>query len=167
VPGVEIARMGARPGGIAWRVIGADPHGCRLDGSRAAPRRWRAPDRGATGEHALTYNRMVIETDNDPSVDRVFHALSDPTRRDIVQRAIAAEYSVSALARAYPMSFTAVHKHVAVLEAAELVVTTRRGRERLVRTRIDGLREARRALDALQALWRERIDRMDEILSDG
>lgn len=109
---------------------------------------------------------MVVETDDDPCVDRVFHALSDATRRDIVRRAIAGEHSVSALAREYPISFAAVHKHVAVLQDAGLVVTTRRGRERLVRTRVDALRAARESLDALEALWRARVDRMDDILSD-
>lgn len=109
---------------------------------------------------------MVVDTDETPRIDRVFHALSDATRRDIVRRAIAGEHSVSALAREYPISFAAVHKHVAVLEGADLIVTTRRGRERLVRTRIDALRDAREALDGLEALWRDRIDRIDAILSD-
>jgi DNA-binding transcriptional ArsR family regulator len=67
-----------------------------------------------------------------PAVDRVFHALADATRRDIVVRTLQAEHSLSALARLYPMSFAAVQKHVAVLERAELVTKRRRGREQLV-----------------------------------
>ncbi len=109
---------------------------------------------------------MVIETDDARDIDRLLHALADPTRRDIVRRVIDGEHSVSALARDYPMSFAAVHKHIAVLEAAELVVTERRGRERLVRSRIAALRRAREALEGLEALWRGRVERMDEILSD-
>jgi DNA-binding transcriptional ArsR family regulator len=58
----------------------------------------------------------------------MFHALADPTRPDIVARAMQAEHSVSALARLYPMSFAAVQKHVAVLECAELVTKRRHGR---------------------------------------
>jgi len=109
---------------------------------------------------------MVLDGDDATRLDRVFHALSDPTRRDIMRRAGDGAHSVSALARAYPISFAAVHKHVAVLEAAELVATTRRGRERLVRARPDGLRAARAALDGLEALWRGRVDRIDDLLSD-
>jgi DNA-binding transcriptional ArsR family regulator len=60
---------------------------------------------------------------------RLFHALADATRRDIVRRALQQAHSVSALARFYAMSFAAVQKHVAVLERAELVTKERRSRE--------------------------------------
>ncbi len=75
------------------------------------------------------------------------------------------EYSVSQLARHYPMSVTAVQKHVAVLEAAELITKERRGREQIVRPRIDALQDAKRVLDGLEAMWRRRIDRMGDVLA--
>ena len=103
---------------------------------------------------------MVVDT------DRVFHALSDPTRRDIVKRSLRSDRSVSVLAAAYPMSFAAVQKHVAVLEQAGLVSKTRRGREQLVRGNVTALREAQRALDRLEEVWRSRIERMGEILAE-
>ncbi len=96
----------------------------------------------------------------------MFHALADATRRDIVVRTLAGEYSVSALARHYPMSFAAVQKHVAVLEAAQLVTKQRRGREQIVRGDVETIRRANRVLDALEAVWRGRIERMGEILAD-
>jgi DNA-binding transcriptional ArsR family regulator len=98
--------------------------------------------------------------------DRVFHALADATRRDIVRRALGGEHSVSALARRYPVSLPAVQKHVAVLEAAGLVTKERRGREQLVRSNVDTLRLASRLLDELEAVWRGRIDRIGELLAD-
>ena len=98
--------------------------------------------------------------------DRRFHALADPTRRDIVVRTMRGEYSVSALARLYPMSFAAVQKHVAVLERAELVTKRRRGREQLVRGNIEGVREMYRLLEQFEAMWRDRIDRFGEVLAD-
>ena len=61
-------------------------------------------------------------------LDRLFGALADPTRRDIVRRAIDAEEGVVELASHYPMSFAAVQKHVAVLERAGLVTKQRVGR---------------------------------------
>ena len=77
-------------------------------------------------------------------VDRIFRALADRTRRDIVRRAMGGTLSVSGLARLYPMSTTAVQKHVAVLAEAGLVHQTRRGREQLVQTNIDTIAEPER-----------------------
>ncbi|WP_410786087.1 ArsR/SmtB family transcription factor [Kribbella sp. C-35] len=99
-------------------------------------------------------------------VDRLLHALADTTRRDIVRRCLAGEASVSRLAEAYPMSFAAVQKHVAVLERAGLVSKERSGREQLVRTDVDAVRRARDALDQLEATWRGRVDRMSDLLTE-
>jgi DNA-binding transcriptional ArsR family regulator len=96
----------------------------------------------------------------------VFHALADPTRRDIVQRALVGEHSVSALARRYPISVTAVQKHVAVLEAAELVTKERRGREQIVRSNVETIRRATELLDQLDAIWQARIDRIGDLLAE-
>jgi DNA-binding transcriptional ArsR family regulator len=109
---------------------------------------------------------MVVGNLTDDGADRVFHALADGTRRDIVLRTLEGEYSVSALARRYPMSFAAVQKHVAVLEEAGLVTKQRKGREQLVRGNVDTVRRASRSLDRMEAVWRGRIDRMGEILAD-
>ena len=96
----------------------------------------------------------------------MFHALADPTRRDIVRVVLVQAHSVSALARRYPMSFAAVQKHVAVLEEAGLVTKERRGRESLVRGEIERVRAARSALDALEEVWRDRVAQMDQILAE-
>lgn len=100
------------------------------------------------------------------SADDAFHALADATRRDIVAVVLAEEQSVSELAHRYPMSFAAVQKHVAVLERAGLVAKERRGRETLVRTEAAAVARARRALDELEDLWRGRVARMSEVLSE-
>jgi DNA-binding transcriptional ArsR family regulator len=97
--------------------------------------------------------------------DRVFAALGDATRRDIVRRAIGGEEGVAELASHYPMSFAAVQKHVAVLERAGLVTKVRSGRRKVVRTRVDGLNRARLVLDGYEALWRGRVDRMTELIA--
>jgi DNA-binding transcriptional ArsR family regulator len=99
-------------------------------------------------------------------VDRVFQALADSTRRDIVLRTLKGEQSVSALAGRYPMSFAAVQKHVAVLEKAGLVTKERSGREQLVRGNVETIRQASRLLEELEVVWRGRIDRIGEILAD-
>jgi DNA-binding transcriptional ArsR family regulator len=108
---------------------------------------------------------MVVASLADEAVDRLFHALADATRRDVLDRCIRGEPSVSRLADAYPMSFAAVQKHVAVLERAGLVTKVRRGREQLVRTDGDAVGRARRVLDELETAWRGRVDRMADLLA--
>ncbi|WP_311379630.1 metalloregulator ArsR/SmtB family transcription factor [Arthrobacter sp. ISL-48] len=77
---------------------------------------------------------MVVDLElSDAAVDRLFRALADATRRDIVRRTLAGGASVSEFATAYDMSWAAVQKHVAILEGAELVTKEARGRERIVR----------------------------------
>src|SRR5689334_14884934 len=108
---------------------------------------------------------MVVRMVTDEDLDALLRALADPTRRDILRRSVRGERSVSALAAAYPMSFAAVQKHVAVLERAGLVTKERRGREQLVRTVPDALLRARHALDQLESTWRARVDRMSDLLT--
>ena len=108
---------------------------------------------------------MVVDQAFDVGVDRIFHALADGTRRDILALAVGGGYSVSALAERYPMSFAAVQKHVAVLEGAGLVTKERRGRERLVRTDVETVQRARVLLDGIEELWRARVDRIDDLLA--
>ncbi|MGX1910213.1 ArsR/SmtB family transcription factor [Streptomyces phaeochromogenes] len=109
---------------------------------------------------------MVVRQESAERADRIFHALADATRREIVALTLAGEYSVSDLARRFPMSFAAVQKHVAVLEQAGLVTKERQGREQRVRGNADSLREAHRLLDQLAHVWRGRIDRIGAILAD-
>ena len=101
-----------------------------------------------------------------PDYDRMFGALADATRRDIVRRAIDAEEGVAELADHYPMSFAAVQKHVAILERARLVSKERIGRRKVVRTNLEGLLVARRLLDRYEKLWQGRINRMTDLVTD-
>jgi DNA-binding transcriptional ArsR family regulator len=103
---------------------------------------------------------------SDAEVDRIFRALADATRRDIVRRTLAGEASVSELAASYDMSFAAVQKHVAVLEGAGLVVKHASGRERIVRGNPDVIRRAQALLDSYEQIWRARIDRLDALLAE-
>ncbi len=110
---------------------------------------------------------MVVDTElSDADVDRIFHALADRTRRDIVRRTLVGDVSVSALAADYAMSFAAVQKHVAVLEGAGLVTKNPKGRQRLVRADPATLARAQRLLDAYADLWRARIDRLDALFAE-
>jgi DNA-binding transcriptional ArsR family regulator len=115
----------------------------------------------------VTYNQMVVATlERDKQTDRLFFALSDATRRDIVTQTLDRERSVSELGRLYPISLTAVQKHVEVLVGAGLVSKHRKGREQLVRGELEHLRRAHRLLDELEALWRARLGRFEDVLND-
>jgi Fic family protein/DNA-binding transcriptional ArsR family regulator len=125
----------------------------------------------AVGHRPITYNRMVVglltsETLSGPEADRVFHALADITRRDILARAIQREQSVSTLARRYEISLTAVQKHVAVLERAALVNKRRSGREQRVAANPEMLRKAATLLAAFEQLWIQRATKIAEILAE-
>jgi DNA-binding transcriptional ArsR family regulator len=101
-----------------------------------------------------------------PDFDRMFGALADHTRRDIVRRAINADEGIVELASHYPMSFAAVQKHIAILERAGLVTKQRIGRRKVVRTNLEQLRIVRRLLDQYEELWLGRVDRMSELITD-
>ena len=110
---------------------------------------------------------MVVDTvEHERQTDRLFFALSDATRRDIVSQTLDHERSVSELGRLYPISLTAVQKHVEVLVDARLVSKHRSGREQLVRGEIEQLRRAHQLLDELEALWRARLERFEDVLNE-
>ena len=98
--------------------------------------------------------------------DALFHALADPTRRDILRRVLVDELSVSSLAGNYPMSFAAVQKHVAVLERAGLLTKRPHGRQQLARGEVRAVRSVSSMLDELEVLWRGRVARIDELIAD-
>jgi DNA-binding transcriptional ArsR family regulator len=89
----------------------------------------------------------------DDRLDRVFHALADPTRRRLVRRLAKAPATVGELAAPFDMSLVAVSKHIRVLEAAELVVRTVRGRTHTCALAAGRLREATDWLDAYREFW--------------
>ncbi len=113
-----------------------------------------------------TYNHMVVCDPAESELSRVFRALADATRRDILRRTLVGAVSVSGLAADYDMSFAAVQKHVAVLEEAGLVAKATAGRERLVRANPDQIARARTCLDQLEVIWRHRLTGLDAVLSE-
>ncbi|GAT08940.1 ArsR family transcriptional regulator [Mycolicibacterium novocastrense] len=111
------------------------------------------------------YILTVTDQDEDRA-DAFFHALADRTRRDILRRVLAGEHSVTALAAQYDMSFAAVQKHVAVLEKAGLISKRRQGREQLASGEVEAVRSVASMLTELEDVWRGRIARIDELLSE-
>jgi DNA-binding transcriptional ArsR family regulator len=113
----------------------------------------------------LVPTAALTNTVDEDRADAMFHALADRTRRDIMRRVLVGEYSVSALAANYDMSFAAVQKHVAVLERAGLLSKRRRGREQLTHGEVEAVRSVAEMLAQLEEIWRGRIARIDELIA--
>jgi DNA-binding transcriptional ArsR family regulator len=100
------------------------------------------------------------------SLDRVFHALADPTRRAMLKRLVAGERNIGELARPFRMSFAAASKHVRVLERAGLVRRRIEGRSHLCRIEAKPLAAANRWLRFYEAYWSERFDALDALFAE-
>ncbi|MEO7125860.1 MAG: metalloregulator ArsR/SmtB family transcription factor [Nakamurella sp.] len=110
---------------------------------------------------------MVVHLSlSDGEVDRIFRALADTTRRDILRRSLDNQASVSQLAAAYAMSFAAVQKHVAILEGAGLVTKKQRGRERVVSGNPEAVARAGALLESYEQIWRDRVTQLDALLTE-
>jgi DNA-binding transcriptional ArsR family regulator len=108
---------------------------------------------------------VVRRRESEASLNQLFRALADGTRRDILERSLTETPSVSDLAARYDMSFAAVQKHVAVLERAGLVQKRANGREQLVSTNHARLQRASELLDHFESIWRQRVAQLDDVLS--
>jgi DNA-binding transcriptional ArsR family regulator len=107
---------------------------------------------------------VVLRGEHEESLNRLFRALADGTRRDILARSLTETPSVSDLAARYEMSFAAVQKHVAVLERAGLIRKRASGREQLVSTNRARLQRAAELLDSFESIWRQRVAQLDDVL---
>lgn len=117
-------------------------------------------------EDAANAPATTLATLTDDDIDRIFRALADRTRRDIVRRTLTEEASLTALAHDYDMTFAAVQKHVRVLEAADLVERIPKGRERIIRGNPATIRRAQELLAQFEHLWRARINRLDALFAE-
>ena len=116
----------------------------------------REARRRATLKHLLN---------NSSSLDRVFQALADPTRRVIVDRLTRGPASVSELAEPLDMSLPAVHQHLQVLETSGLVTSAKAGRVRTCHLNNIVMREAEDWIARRRATWERRLDRLGEYLA--
>jgi DNA-binding transcriptional ArsR family regulator len=101
-----------------------------------------------------------------PSLDRVFQALADPSRRSMVERLSRGPASVSELARPLEMSLAAVVQHVQVLEASGLVRSRKVGRVRTCQCEPTALRSAEQWITRHRTTWERRFDRLGELLAE-
>lgn len=107
---------------------------------------------------------MVIKSP--PALDRVFHALADPTRRRIVEQLARREHTVMELARDFTISQPAVTKHLNVLADAQIITRRREGRLRYCRLRRAALDDSLAWMARYRRLWNDRLDALEGLLAD-
>jgi DNA-binding transcriptional ArsR family regulator len=103
---------------------------------------------------------------NHRAVDRVFHALGDPTRRAIVERLSRSPASVSDLAKPFDISLAAVVQHLQVLEESGVVRTEKIGRVRSCHIQPEGLRLVERWIADRRTGWERYFDRLEALFDD-
>ena len=101
------------------------------------------------------------------AVDRVFHALGDPTRRAIVEKLSVGPVSVSRLAKPLDITLAAVVQHLKVLEESGIIQTEKIGRVRTCRIEPKGLTLAERWINERRTLWEKRFDRLGKLLEES
>ena len=101
-----------------------------------------------------------------PSIDRIFHALGDPTRRTIVEKLSQGPISVSRLAEPLDITLAAVVQHLQVLEESGLVRTEKTGRVRTCRIESAGLSAAEQWIRDRRSIWDRRFDRLGGVLGE-
>ena len=99
------------------------------------------------------------------SLDSIFHALADPTRRAVVQRLAKGPAPVKELAEPYDMALPSFMKHLNVLEEAGLIASKKQGRVRTCSFNPDKLEAAEKWFDEQRALWASRFDNLDTLLT--
>ena len=110
------------------------------------------------------FNHMV--NNQEQQFDRIFHALSDSTRRSILLRLVQGELSVTELAKPYDMTLAGVSKHLKVLEEAQIVQKTKCGRSYRCRANLEPLERVSEILEQLGLYWRKQLDSLDDFLTD-
>ena len=106
---------------------------------------------------------MVEQSD---TLDDVFRALADPTRRAMVRRLADRERTVTELAKPFDMSLAAASKHVKALESAGIIRRTIHGRTHTCRLNLEPLTEARRWLQHYEQFWNDRLDALEQLLAE-
>ncbi len=99
-------------------------------------------------------------------LDASFAALSDPTRRGILERLGASDASITELAERFRMTLTGMKKHVGVLEQAGLVTTEKIGRVRTCRLGLRRLEQEAEWIDRYRQLWNARFDELDNVIEE-
>ena len=107
-----------------------------------------------------------MTTSTEDQLDRIFQALSDPTRRSIMRRVARRELSISDVAKPYDLTFAAISKHLNVLQQAQLIDRRRKGSFQMISLNPEALKSADQWLRYYQQFWSTRLDALKTLLED-
>ena len=113
-------------------------------------------------EHSVIFNHMVNQ--NVDNLNEIFHALADPTRREIIHMMAQKERTVSELAEPFDISLAAISKHIKVLERANLVERSVTGRTHICSLNTESLSQATKWLRFYEKFWSNRFDLLESEL---
>ncbi|HEY1085604.1 MAG TPA: metalloregulator ArsR/SmtB family transcription factor [Candidatus Saccharimonadales bacterium] len=99
-------------------------------------------------------------------LDSIFNSLSDPIRRDMLERVAKAEYAVGELVACYDVSFAAISKHLKVLEKAQLINKRKEGKKHMVSLAPGALASADEYLEQYRSMWQSRYDKLDALINE-
>jgi DNA-binding transcriptional ArsR family regulator len=151
-------------GGALWRADSSPPLcNCQFLFAGIHPQRSAALVDLTALTRSHTLNQMVQHSSLD--LDRILGAVSDPTRRAILDRLSRGPARISDLAQPFSMSLTGFCKHVRVLEEARLVRRTRRGRDNTLALSPQPLRDASRWFLKYEQFWNTRLDRLEQFFA--
>lgn len=102
---------------------------------------------------------------SDYELDRIFQALSDPTRRDLLRQIGSEERTVSELAQPYDLTLAAVSKHLKVLEAARLIDRRKDGSFQMIKLNTEALKSASEWLKFYEQFWTSRLNELERVLT--
>lgn len=101
------------------------------------------------------------------SLNSIFFSLSDPTRRDILKRISTKTLTVSEIAESYNLSLAAISKHLSVLEKAKLIIKNKKGKEHFIELKPEALEEVSEYIKYYQRFWENKLNKMEEVLSNN
>ncbi len=107
-----------------------------------------------------------MKTSDAAVLDRIFHALSDSTRRSILRQVAKGEHTVTEIAEPYDLTFAAISKHLKVLEAARLIARRKDGSFQMISLNPEALKTADQWLRLYQQFWSTRLANLKHLLED-
>jgi len=111
------------------------------------------------------FNRMVKDSSSAKLLlNNIFHSLSDPTRRKILERLTAGPLTISEIKAPFKVSLVAISKHLKVLERARLIRRQKMGREHMIRLHPQPLRDAHRYIEVYKKEWMRKLDALEKFL---
>ena len=96
----------------------------------------------------------------------VFHAIADPTRREIINLLAQGSLNLNSIAENFPISRPAISKHIKVLTESGLVAIRQKGRERFCEARPENLKEAARWIEQYREFWTKKLDSLENFLAE-